>query len=93
MVSIDLNRDNEGEVPVYWYTPAREGNIRRAKYGRGVWSQEFVMEGNRRIPDEGTESVDSVYFTFPSLLQSGKLPTAVWAAVEDSVPTSSLEEE
>ena len=59
----------------------------------GVWSQEFVMEGNRRIPDEGTGSVDSVCFTFPSLLQSGKLPTAVWAAVEDSVPTSSLEEE
>ena len=47
------------------------------------------MEGNRRIPDEGTESVDSACFIFPSLLQSGKLPTAVWAAVEDSVPTSS----
>ena len=93
MVSMEMNEDNEGEVLVHWYTPARKGKSRRAKYGRGVWSQEFVMEANRRIPDEGTETIDSVCFTFPSLLQSGKLPTAVWAAVEDSVPTSSLEEE
>ena len=93
MVSMDLNGDNEGEVPVHWYTSARKGKSRRAMYGRGVWSQEFVMEANRRIPDEGTESVDSVRFTFPRLLQSGKLPTAVWAAVEDSVPTSSLDQE
>ena len=90
---MDLSGDNRGGVTVHWYTPARKGKSRRAKYGRGVWSQEFVMEGNRRIPDEGTESIDSACFTFPSLLQSGKLPTAVWAAVEDSVPTSSLEEE
>ena len=75
--SMDLNGDNEGEVTVHWYTPARKGKSRRAKYGRGVWSQEFVVEGNRRIPDEGTESIDSVCFTFPSLLQSGKLPTAL----------------
>ena len=93
IVSINLSRGNEGEITVHWYTPARKGKSRRAKYGRGVWSQEFVLDGNRRIPDEGTESVDSACFTFPSLLQSGKLPTAVWAAVEDSVPTSSLEEE
>ena len=52
-----------------------------------------MVEGNRRIPDEGTESVDFVCFTFPRLLQSRKLPTAVWAAVEDNVFTSSLEEE
>ena len=93
IISMDLSGGNEGEVTVHWYTPARKGKSRRAKYGRGVWSQEFVLEGNRRIPDEGTESVDSACFTFPSLLQSGKLPTAVWAAVEDSVPTSSLKEE
>ena len=90
---MDLSGGNEGEVSVHWYTPGRKGKSSRAKSGRGVWSQEFVMEGNRRIPDEGTESVDSACFTFLSLLQSGKLPTAVWAAVEDSVPTSSLEEE
>ena len=78
MVSKDLSGDNGGEVTVHWYTPARKGERRRAKYGRGVWSQEFVMEGNRRIPHKGKESVDSACFTFPSLLQSGKLPTAVW---------------
>ena len=55
--------------------------------------EEFIIEGGRRVPDVGTESVDSACFTFPSLLESRKLPTAVWAAVEDSVPTTSLEEE
>ena len=93
LVSMDLSGGNQGAVTVHWYTPARKRKSRRAKYGRGVWSQGFVLEGNRQIPDEGTESVDSACFTFPSLLQSRKLPTVVWAAVEDSVPTSSLKEE
>lgn len=92
IVDIDLTAGDGGEVTVHWYTPARKQKSRRSRYGKGVWSPVFVMEGNRRIPDKGTESVKSACFTFRSLLQSGKLPTAVWAAVEDSVPTPSLGE-
>ncbi|CAN0222306.1 unnamed protein product, partial [Scytosiphon promiscuus] len=92
IVSVDLTADEGGEVIVHWYTPARKQKCRRSRYGKGVWSPVYVMEGNRRVPDKGRESVNSACFTFPSLLQSGKLPTAVWAAVEKSVPTTSLEE-
>ncbi|CAM9559782.1 unnamed protein product, partial [Sphacelaria rigidula] len=64
-----------------------------SRYGRGVWSQEFLKQDNKLTPDQSTESIKAVCFTFPSLLQSGKLPGGVWAAVEESVPSSSLEEE
>lgn len=93
LLSVDYSAGSGGEVDVHLYTPSRTRKGRRSKYGKGMWSPEFVMEGNRRIPSKGTESVASACFTFRGLLQSGKLPTAVWAAVEDSVPTSSLEEE
>ena len=92
IVSFDWGAEDGGEVSVHWYTPARKRKCRRSKYGKGVWSPSYVMEENRRKPDEGTESVRSVCITFPTLLQSGKLPTAVWAAVEESVPTDSLDE-
>ena len=92
IVSVDLSAADGGEVTVHWYTPARTKKCRRSKYGKGVWSPSFVVESSKRIPDQGTDSVRAACFTFPSLLQSGKLPTAVWAAVEDIVPTTSLEE-
>jgi len=90
ILSVDSGR---GEVNVEWYTPARNRRCRRSMYGKGICSQQFVLEGGRRVADVGTESIDSACFTFPSLLQSGKLPAAVWAAVEECVPTTSLEEE
>ncbi|CAM9391774.1 unnamed protein product, partial [Hapterophycus canaliculatus] len=89
IVDIDLTAWNGGEVTGHWYTLARKQKSRRSRYGKGVWSPVFVTEGNRRIPDKGTKPVKSAYFTFRRLLQSGKLPTAVWAAVEDGVPTPS----
>ncbi|CAB1108120.1 unnamed protein product [Ectocarpus sp. CCAP 1310/34] len=92
LFSVDLSAGNGGELTVTWFSPASRKKCRRSKYGRGVWSQEFLKEGNKLTADQGTESVEAVCFTFPSLLQSGKLPSAVWDAVEESVPTSSLEE-
>ena len=93
IVSVNSSGGGGGDVSVHWYTPARKQKCRRSKYGKGVWSKQFVIEGGRRVPNMGTESIDSACFTFPSLLQSGKLPTGVWAAVEDSIPTTSLVEE
>lgn len=91
-MALDLTADNGGEVTVHWFTPVRKRKCRRSRYGKGVWSPVFIKDGNRRIPDRGIDSVNSACFTFRSLLQSGKLPTAVWTAVEKSVPTASLEE-
>lgn len=92
IVSVDLSGEHGGEVRINWFTPVSRKKCRRSRYGRGVWSQEFLKQGNRLTPDQSTESIKAVCFTFPSLLQSGKLPSGVWAAVEESVPTSSLEE-
>ncbi|CAB1106677.1 unnamed protein product [Ectocarpus sp. CCAP 1310/34] len=89
IVSVDLSAGNGGELTVTWFSPASRKKCRRSKYGRGVWSQEFLKEGNKLTADQGTESVEAVCFTFPSLLQSGKLPSAVWDAVEESQGKSS----
>lgn len=93
IVSVEFTGEQGGEVCVDWFTPVSRKKCRRSRYGRGVWSQEFLKEGNKLTPDRSTESIKAVCFTFPSLLQSGKLPSGVWAAVEESVPSSSLEED
>lgn len=87
IVSVDLSAGNGGEVTVHWYTPVSNKKCSRAKYGRGVWSADFMMENNKRVPDLGTESVHSACYTFPVLNKSQKLPFGVWAAVESCVPT------
>lgn len=93
IISVDMGGEHGGAVTVNWFTPASRKQCRRSKYGRGVWSQEFLKQGTKLTPDQGTESINAVCFTFPSLLQSGKLPSGVWEAVKESVPSSSLEEE
>lgn len=92
IVSVDLSGEHGGEVCINWFAPASRSKCRRSKYGRGVWSQQFFKQGTKLTPDQSTESIKAVCFTFPSLLQSGKLPSRVWAVVEESVPSSSLEE-
>ena len=42
IVSMDSGR---GEVTVEWYTPAHNRRCRRSMYGKGIWSQQFVLEG------------------------------------------------
>lgn len=93
IVSVESGGEHGGEVLINWFAPVSRRRCRRSRYGRGVWSQEFLKQDNKLTPDQSTESIKAVCFTFPSLLQSGKLPSGVWAAVEESVPSSSLEEE
>lgn len=92
IVSVELSGEHGGEVLINWFAPVSRRKCRRSRYGKGVWSQEFTKQGNKLTPDQSTESIKAVCFTFPSLLQSGKLPSGVWAAVEESVPSSSLDE-
>ncbi|CAN0498596.1 unnamed protein product, partial [Ectocarpus sp. 12 AP-2014] len=92
IVSVESGGENGGEVLINWFAPVSRKKCRRSRYGRGVWSQQFLKQDNKLTPDQSTESIKSVCFTFQSLLQSGKLPSGVWAAVEESVPSSSLEE-
>ena len=86
VLSKDLGGEEGGGVSVHWYTPKRSKNpCRRSVYGRGSWSTDFVYDSNKRVADSGIESASVACFTFPCLLASGKLPAAVWVALEENV--------
>ena len=96
VLSKDLSGEEGDGVSVHWYTPKRSKNLcRRSVYGRGSWSTDFVYDSNnKRVADSGIESASVACFTFPCLLASGKLPAAVWVALEENVePPSEAEEE
>ena len=96
VLSKDLGGEEGDGVSVHWYTPKRSKNpCRRSVYGRGSWSTDFVYDSNnKRVADSGIESASVACFTFPCLLASGKLPAAVWVALEENVePPSEAEEE
>ena len=94
VLSKDLGGEEGDGVSVHWYTPKRRKNpCRRSVHGRGSWSPDFVYDSNnKRVADSGIESASAACFTFPCLLASGKLPAAVWVAVEENVePPSEAE--
>ena len=96
VLSKDLGGEEGDGVSVHWYTPKRSKNpCRRSVYGRGSWSTDFVYDSNnKRVADSGIESASVACFTFSCLLASGKLPAAVWVALEENVePPSEAEEE
>ena len=96
VLSKDLGGEEGDGVSVHWYTPKRSKNpCRRSVYGRSSWSTDFVYDSNnKRVADSGIESASIACFTFPCLLASGKLPAAVWVALEENVePPSEAEEE
>ena len=45
------------------------------------------------VVDSGIESASAACFTFPCLMASGKLPAALWVAVEGNVEPPSEEKE
>ncbi|CAM9908980.1 unnamed protein product [Ascophyllum nodosum] len=99
MIGRILSKDLDGEegdgVSVHWYTPrTRKKPCRRSMYGRDSWSPDFVYDSSKRVADSGIGSASAACFTFPCLLASGKLPAALWVAVEENVePPSEAEEE
>lgn len=94
IVSKELDGEEGDGVSVHWYTPTRKNPCRRSSYGKGSWSPDFVFDSNnKRVADIGIESASAACSTFRCLLASGKLPAAVWVAVEENVEPSSEAEE
>ena len=82
---------------LYTGTPRKEarthvgGQSTEEVLGRQILS---IDSNNKRVADSGIESASVACFTFPCLLASGKLPAAVWVALEENVePPSEAEEE
>ncbi|CAM9975854.1 unnamed protein product [Sphacelaria rigidula] len=73
------------ELTLHWYMPARvTDKCVRSEYGEGRWTEEYLMEGGRRVAFIGSESVAAFSSKFLSLTKQGKMPKHVWASVAES---------
>ena len=79
---VEFHVGEEGKEAVLdRWSPVRK-NVARSKYGKGVWSAEF-LENEPSAPEPSTESIDAACMTFFKRNASFNLPTAVWDTVND----------
>ena len=82
---VEFRVGEEGKEAVLdWWLPVRK-NIARSKYGKGVWSADF-LQTEPSAPKRSTESVYASCMTFSKWNASFHLPTTVWDTVNDQVP-------
>lgn len=94
IVSLKKSAEEGDDVEVHWYRPARDNpTASRSRYGKGGWTEEYLMEDGKRVPSLGVEHVGAVSSVFFELRSNGRLAKHVRAAVAESTLSSGDQQE